>query len=409
MTAARKPHPAWRMMALCCLIQFGGMGVLANSIGVFFPAVCGELGFTVSQLSLHITVRGVATMLALPLASRLLAGRPSRLVVTPAAAALVLSIASMAFFHELWQWYAVSVIYGVAGAFLFLNLSPIILTNWFRDRTGFAVGTAMAFSGLGGMVMSPVGTWLIDAYGWRAAYLVFAAVGAVTMIPAALMLVRAPEDVGLEPYGAGTETAKAGAAEKSAPEASALPLGAPFWLFIAVALITSYETVYIYHFPQYTVSIGLTAMTGSMMSSASMAGNLAGKLGLGWVNDRMSAKSTYCLGSAVTAAGIAVMLLFPGGGWLPCAGAFLYGACMALTAVTVPLLALELFGRERYAKTLSAATMASSAIGGVGTVLVGAIYDGAGSYVPAFAAALVCCAAAPALLCAAYLLKTKKT
>lgn len=95
-------HPAWKMLAACCFIQFGGLGVLANSIGVFFPSVCGELGFTLSEISVHIMIRGIATTLTLPLAGRLIEKYPAKRVLTPAALALALSIGSMAFFNELW-------------------------------------------------------------------------------------------------------------------------------------------------------------------------------------------------------------------------------------------------------------------------------------------------------------------
>jgi MFS family permease len=74
-------------------------------------------------------------------------------------------------------------------------MSPLILTNWFKSKTGFAVGVAMAFSGLGGIVMNPVGSVLIDQFGWRTAYLIFAGIGALCMLPfTAVVLERRPED-----------------------------------------------------------------------------------------------------------------------------------------------------------------------------------------------------------------------
>jgi hypothetical protein len=51
------------MLIACCFIQFGGLGVLSNSIGVFFPPICAIMGFTTAQISFHITIRGLALLL----------------------------------------------------------------------------------------------------------------------------------------------------------------------------------------------------------------------------------------------------------------------------------------------------------------------------------------------------------
>jgi MFS family permease len=411
---ARTLHPAFKMLFACCAIQFGGLGVLSNSIGVFFPYVCSEFGFSTAQITLHITIRGFATMAALPLAGRLISRYRSRYVLMPAAVLLVLSIGSMASFDRLWQWYLASVFYGIAGAFLFLNMSPILLTNWFTDRTGFAIGVAMAFSGLGGIVMNPVGNAIIQAFGWRIGYLAFAAIGAVFLLPfIAFVLERSPEDIGAVPYSVVQKAAAtAMEAENTGRTAPRAPAGiwrnGVFWVFALIVLLTAYETVYMYHFPGYTFSVGLGTMIGSSMSSASMAGNLAGKLYLGWLNDRLSAKKVFLIGTGLTAVGIGLIQLFGSSAPILLLGSFLYGTCMALTVVMVPLLILELFDRRSYPAVLSAASMLTSAIGGVGTALVGLIYDISGGYGISFMIAQIGCILSIVLIFTVYRLKTTK-
>ncbi len=408
----KRPHPAWKILIACCFIQFGGMGVLSNSIGVFFPAVCADLGFTTTQISFHITIRGLATMVVLPLAGRLISRYPSKYVLTPAAAMLVCSIASMAFFSKLWQWYVASVFYGLAGAFLFLNMSPVLLTNWFKARTGFAVGIAMACSGLGGIVMNPVGNALIESMGWRATYLIFAGIGAVCMLPfTAFALERCPQDAGVSPY-TGTDARLVCPDEKKSGSdrhaLSGLMKSPVFWMFFAAVIIVSFETVFIYHFPGYALSVGLSAAIGSTMSSASMAGNLLGKFYLGWLNDKLDSKRSFLWGILLTMSGMAIIQFFHHSPSILAAGSLLYGACMALTAVSVPLLILELFDRSQYAAALSMASMITSAMGGIGTSLIGILYDASGSYTMAFMLAQILCAVCAVLLFAAFRLKNMK-
>ena len=403
----KRPHSAWRILVACCFIQFGGMGVLSNSIGVFFPAVCADLGFTTTQISFHITIRGLATMAALPLAGRLISRYPSKYVLTPAAAMLVCSIASMAFFSKLWQWYVASMFYGLAGAFLFLNMSPILLTNWFKARTGFALGIAMAFSGLGGIVMNPVGNALIEAIGWRTTYMIFAGIGAVCILPFTVaVLERCPQDAGVSPYYGTTDSPLVYLDEEQSGSDSHALFGmikSPvIWIFFAVVIIVSFETVFIYHFPGYALSVGLSAGIGSAMSSASMAGNLLGKFFLGWLNDKMDSKRSFLSGILLTMSGIAIIEYFDHSRYMLGAGSLLYGACMALTAVSVPLLILELFDRTQYAAALSMAAMITSAMGGIGTSLLGVLYDASGSYTMAFMLAQILCVVCAVLLFAAF-------
>ncbi len=413
-TKAGKVHPAWGILVACCFVQFGGLGVLSNSIGVFFPAVSASLNCTTAQISLHVTIRGFAMMAALPLASHMISRYPSRIVLTPAAVVLVCSIGSMAFFNKLWQWYVASVFYGFAGGFLFLNLSPILLTNWFYRKRGFAVGMAMAFSGLGGIVMNPLGNAMIAAQGWRSAYLLFAGIGAICILPFTLfVLQRRPEDVGARPYGEMQEDhAVAARAEECSciRERSliALARNPVFWIFLVIVTIAVFETVFIYHFPGFALSIGLTTTLGSFMTSASMAGNLTSKFLLGWMNDHAGSKKTFLLGITFTALGMLMIQLFRNTPLLLTAGSFLYGASMALPAVLVPLLILDLFNHDKYTSVLSLSTMTIAAMGGTGVALVGWIYDVTGGFSMAFFIAQGASFACVAMLLTAFRMKKRR-
>lgn len=382
------------MLFGCCLIQFGGTGVLANCIGIFFPPVCQELGFSTGEISLHITIRGVFTVLFLPIAGKLITKIKLRYLLTAAVLMLSVSIGSMAFFSSLYQWYIASIFYGIGGAFLFLTVCPIILTNWFMDKAGLAIGIAMSFSGLGGVIMNPLGTWFIAVYGWRATYLMFAVVGAACMLPATLFILKfTPQESGIKPYvnhGRSVSTAPQSpvAFDKSIWDVMRSPV---FWLLMPVILIIAFMTVYAFHFPQYALSIQLSPAAGAAMVSASMAANIVGKLGLGWLSKKYTSKITTLIGTAITAAGFACIWLFPSVLPVLIAGSFLYGICMAMTGVSIPLLVSELFGHKNYAMILSIASMATSLIGGVGMALVGFLYDISGSYTLCFAVAIISC------------------
>ena len=60
----------------------------------------------------------------------------------------------------------------------------------------------MSFSGIGGAILSPIFTLLIEAMGWREAYLIAAVIMAVLVLPWTLFVFKLhPEDIGWKPYG----------------------------------------------------------------------------------------------------------------------------------------------------------------------------------------------------------------
>ena len=51
----------------------------------------------------------------------------------------------------------------------------------------------------GGVVLTPLATWLVDTIGWRPAWVWLGVGTAILMYPVALLMRRAPEDHGLHP------------------------------------------------------------------------------------------------------------------------------------------------------------------------------------------------------------------
>src|SRR5262249_15522723 len=79
--------------------------------------------------------------------------------------------------------------------------------RWFRRRRGFASGLAVSGIGVGTLVMPPLASLLIDALGWRNAYLILGAVAAVVGAGMALLIENDPRDRGLAPDGDALQSA----------------------------------------------------------------------------------------------------------------------------------------------------------------------------------------------------------
>jgi len=87
---------------------------------------------------------------------------------------------------------------GIAAA---CGYVPMVATvgGWFVERRAVAVGLAVAGIGVGTLVMSPLSAAMIDRYGWRDTYVVFAIGGAAILLACIPLMDRPPGDGSRQP------------------------------------------------------------------------------------------------------------------------------------------------------------------------------------------------------------------
>ena len=178
-------------------MQAGGLGAVLDAAGVFFVPVCEDLGFSRSELSMYLTFYFIATVFAMPVVGKWITKYNVNRVLSVSFALVVAAVAAMGLYSEPWQWWISGIVFGLAGSFIFVVPTPILIGNWFQSHKGLALGVAMSFSGIGGAVLGPVFTLLIQGLGWREAYFVAAVVMALLVLPWTLFVFKLrPEDVG---------------------------------------------------------------------------------------------------------------------------------------------------------------------------------------------------------------------
>lgn len=389
----RKIHYAWYILVACCLMQGGTIGLVQNCRGLFYNPVCTELGFKVSAFTLYSTAHGIGAFFMLPFAAKLLDRYPVRRVLGIATLFFCGSTALMGSLNSLAQWYVAGAIQGISGAFLLFLPVPILLNNWFHQRFGTAMGIAASMSGVMGVVANPIIGWCISTFGWRAGYYILGLACFALVMPGVLFIVvRRPSDIGMTAYGEdlGFEKATktdcpAGAAGKvSDPIAGRAPVTSRerIALVCAVTFATcaGFSCSYCQHYSNYAATLGFAAATGAMLVSASMAGNIVGKLTLGMAGDRFGVPATLLTSCGVVGLAYLVMTLPV----LPVlfVSACISGISMPISVVCVPMLVKALFRAERYSEFYSYATMATSLMSSVALAAIGGIYDLTGSYLP---------------------------
>lgn len=398
MSDRRSALRPWLVLLGCCMMQGGSLGVVMNTMGLFFTAVSRDLGFSVGGISAYKTIAGLSSCILMPFVGRVLYRYDTRFTLSGCALVMAVCTALMATFHQLWQWYAAAFLLGVASAMLLQASEPIILANWFHERLGFAIGLSAAFSGLMGMVCNLGFERVIARWGWRTGYCVTAAVCLGMILPMTLFVIRlTPEMAGCRPYGVRR-------ARVEQPESElTMPRRVRWLLFLLLCLAAGCPQFCVGFSAQivtFAVSKGKSLAMGAFLVSCSMLSNAGGKVLLGMVNDRRGLKMTCAAGATF---GVPAFLLLLGTtDWVLTAGCLLYGAGMALAVITPPLLTRKFFRSAAYPRAFSRVMMLSTLISSVSTGVLGWMYDDSGSYDSAAWLCLGLCAGF-LLLCAALL------
>jgi MFS family permease len=381
-------HYAWLILIGCCFVQAGGLGAVLDACGVFFVPVCNDLGFTKAEISSYLTAYFIATIIAMPLVGNLLPKVNLRVVLSAATVLTALGVALMSTYTQSWQWWISGLMFGCFGSFIFVIPVPLIINNWFSERVGIAMGIAMSFSGIGAAVLGPVFTLIIQAIGWRGAYLAAAAIIVCLILPWTLFVLRfRPEDKGLKPYG--YKETESAAAPSDAPVA--LPgmsarkaLKTPvFWVLFILAGSIAYFAGFNSHLPGFAQSIGYDALFGSSLLSAVMIGSVADKLIMGYLNDRVGVQFTFIIQFILIALSMIIFICFQQA-WMLYVGAVFFGIQNSLFSVSTPLLVKQVFGKRNFSQIFSYVRMGSGLFGMFGPMTIGLCFDLSGSFTPAF-------------------------
>ncbi len=272
------------------------------------------------------------------------------------------------------------------------------LPNWFVRRRGIAFGVAFSGVGVGSVVLFPWLQAVILGAGWRAACWAMAGLLLVLVPLNALYQRLRPEVLGLAPDGDAVRPAGAGALGHPANVVDTAwasvewTLGrairtARFWCVFG-AFFTSLFAWYAVqvHQTKYLVEVGYTPVAAAYALGFVGLGGIAGQIGLGHLSDRIGREWVWTISAAgyvMCYATLLVMrehqtpaLLYA---MVLSQGVLGYGISSVYGAIPA-----ELFQGRHYGSVFGVLSLAASAGAGTGPWVAGALYDRAGSYVPAF-------------------------
>jgi MFS family permease len=357
-------------------VSFGSLVIF--TFGVFLKPLSGQFGWSRAEISLAFTLTALMVAVFSPLIGRLVDRVGARKVLLPCVAVYGATFCCLALVKSLAGLYTIYVLLGVVGNGTTQLCYARVISAWFDRRRGIALATMMTGVGAGAIGIPPLATWLIEAYGWREAYLLLGgSVFVLGMIPAALWLRETPPDVGQENAELANLEKSPATAGIRGVEAARTPV---FWLLLTGFFLFSVSVNgSVAHLIPILTDRGIGSNTAALAASTLGVLTLCGRLLTGLLLDRFFGSRVAGIFFGIAAIGVAILSQAHeiATAFL---GAALIGLGMGAEADVMPYLISRYFGLASFSEIYGYAFTAYALAGALGPLLMGWSFDRFHSY-----------------------------
>jgi MFS family permease len=346
---------------------FGGLGLIT----VFMAPIETDLGWSRADTSLAYALSTAGMALGGVFWGRLSDRLDVRLLLGIGAAGMVTSLLTMSMVHSLALFYIAHVVYGGFG---FSALyAPLLSTTgeWFPERRGLVMGVVTAGGAVGQGLLPFFAALLINAFGWRSAF-VGIACSVLAALAFALPLLRWPQG-----------TRAPGADCRSAPDRARSETAMVALLALAAFLCCMCMGVPVVHMANFIGAVcGSPAIGVSSLLIAMIAGAI-GRVCCGTIADRIGPLNAYALASTIqTACALAFPALGDRLSLMVLSGFFGFGFAGNMTCLS--LCVRQVVPADRFGGAIGAVMMTAWAGMAVGGYVGGLLFDVHGSYTLSF-------------------------
>ncbi|HEY4250916.1 MAG TPA: MFS transporter [Roseomonas sp.] len=362
----------WVIVAAGGLLGCVAIGAMF-SLPVFLRPMSRDTGWSVTGISMAMTIG----FLAMAAASMVWGGLSDRFGPRPVVlAGSVVLAASLALASRAGSLLEFQLLFGLlVGAATAAIMAPMMacVTGWFDTQRGLAVSLVSAGMGMAPMTMAPLAAWLVTIRDWRGAMLVIAGIAAALMIPAALLVRRAPALAG-GPAGPAADAAPSGMTVRQAVRSPQFVT-----LMLANFFCCATHSGPIFHTVSYAVTCGIPMIAAVSIYSVEGLAGMGGRIAFGVLGDRFGAQRVLVIGLAAQAFGVLAYAFVSTLGPFYAVAAlvgFIYAGTMPLYAVIIR----ENFPLRMMGTIIGGTAMAGSLGMAIGPLLGGMIYSRFDSY-----------------------------
>ena len=374
----------WWIVVVCAIGLFLGAPVLVFSFSVFFKSLVADFHASRAEVSFAFSLLNFVGALWLPVIGMLIDRFGAKRVILPSVLlyGLVLIVALWVR-SSLWQLY---LLFALLGITFTSGAAPVpygvVISHWFNRRRGLALSLSMMGIGIGSIAVPIFAQRLIAMFGWRIAFAIFG--GLVLLIPLPVLkvfLLNDPAQRGTGPDGdEKAEELPRLAESKQGMSWRAIWHDPMYWTMLCIFSLAGAGVHGAgLHMSAIFTDRGVSAERAAVATSLVGAAVIVGRLGSGYLLDRLFAPRVAILFYGLTTVGIGILC---GGsaGTLALVGAFLSGLGMGAEVEVMGYMISRYFGLRAFGSAYGHAFAAFMISGSVGVLVMGAGYDRFHSY-----------------------------
>lgn len=382
-----KVYQGWKVLIVGIICVIFGYSCIITMSSLYVLPVTQELGFSVGDFSVYITIFSVVSIIALLVLTKWMNRKYLKKIMVIAGICGGISFIGFAMAQSLMQFYIFAIPMGFCFGCFTLSPLTILVSNWFGSKIkGFIMG--LMFSTVTTMVMINIMNMIILHFGWRTTFWFVAIMLLVLCVPLTIIFIKwSPEELGISRMGDTEEDLAAKDSEEGYAGitfSAGLKRPSTWLLFISGALLVVCSSSLLVHSVTFLTLHGFSAVTAGTVYSLMIGGITLGNVVVGPVADRINVG----LASWMTVAGFVITFLagifIDSAPWLVVLYVIGYAFGAAGVSVTPPIIAKHMFGEKELPQYINVINVFISIGAAFGATITGKIFDATGSYTPAW-------------------------
>ena len=391
-TNTKQFHYSWIIMIACGIMLFYSIGLAFNCFTVFLAPLKEALGLTGAQDSSIISIMNVGNVTGMLIAVPLYRKVGAREIAYGSAICMAAGAVIYAFAGSLLQCYIASTVSGFGYGAGSIIPASILISAWFEQKRGFAMGLASACTGLATIIFSPIFASIILKYSIRTGFLVEAALIFGLGTICFLLIRNKPEEKGLFPFGHDHDDSESMHIEETGILFKDALRGKTYYLmFLGVLFVAIVAQPVMAHLSIFCTSNGYSPMFAAYMVSVFGVTMMFFKPTYGFLIDKLGVlRASFITYGAVAGSCIAGLLVGHSA-----IAAVLLAVCIGMGIAPISTLALPMwitvvFGTKDMSTIFTSYKILYYCIGALGSTLPGLFFDHTGSYLGVFWVFIAC-------------------
>ncbi|MEP7243711.1 MAG: MFS transporter [Gammaproteobacteria bacterium] len=351
--------------------------ILFTSFPVLLQPISAEFGWGRSTLSLALLFTTTTATILYPFVGRALDRWGSRAILLPGFLAFGLAISALSLING--STTQLFLLYILAGACSTLTAGLAFgraLSRAFESNRGLMLGVCLGVGGgLGAAIMPLYTHWLVEAFGWRGAFLGLALAPLLVGVPTVFFLIHES----LRSSGAAAALVYGHHLKEALRSAN-------YWIVLAGIFIVNIVVGGLFgHFVAVASDLHVSSGTAASMLSAASVATLIGQFGIGIGLDRVKTpRLAFATFAAILGGALCIHHAHSAG--LLFVGVVLIGLGSGSEYGLLPYFLTRLFGLRSFGQLYGIIYAASAVSYGLGPYVMGWTFDNLHSYQLAFIA-----------------------